>query len=113
MILHTTLDIRLYVYNETINDSIGRYILFVVKFYAYVQSGALDGFVLLRTFNDRKRLFLDKQEHVEFRSNRFHNLLYENARTYQRTAYFFCQNLDLNRTNKNLDKVSHYSIIER
>jgi len=33
------------VYDEAIGDSIGEYILLAVKFYAYVHSGALDGFI--------------------------------------------------------------------
>jgi len=55
------------VYDEAIGGSIDGHILLAVKFYAYVHSGALDGFVLSRTINDCKKPFLDKREHVDQR----------------------------------------------
>ena len=79
-------------------------------------SGALDGFIVFdsRAINDRRKLFLDKREHVEQRFE-IDSIIYfmKNSRTYQ-TGWriSFCQNLDLNRrTDKmsNLDKVSRYS----
>ena len=51
----TVLDYTI-VYDEAISGSIGGHILFAVKFYAYIHSDALDGFVLSRAINDRKRL---------------------------------------------------------
>jgi len=52
------------VYDETIDCSICKHIFLAIKFYPYIHGGVLDGFVLLRAVNDRKRFFLDK-EHIE------------------------------------------------
>ena len=49
-------------YDEGRGGSIGGHILLAVKFYAYVHSGVLKGFVLSRVINDRKKPFLDKRE---------------------------------------------------
>jgi len=48
------------VYDEIISCYICRHILLAIKFYTYVHSGTLDGFVLSRAINDHKRSFLDK-----------------------------------------------------
>jgi len=70
------------VYDETIDCCICRHILLAVKFYTYVHSGTLDGFVLSQSMTTKDPFSTNESTLSSVSKQSIHNMFYENARTY-------------------------------